>query len=67
MTRLRIALTALPFLGLLVAIPFVNRLEPYVLGLPFLAFWCLLWVVLTSVIMTIVYRIDPANRPEEDR
>ena len=60
-------LAALPFLGLLGGIPFVNRVEPFVLGLPFILFWIVLWVVLTSVIMWVIYSLDPINREGEPR
>jgi hypothetical protein len=60
-------LAALPFLGLLGGIPFVNRVTPFVLGLPFILFWIVLWVALTSVIMLVIYRSDPANREGESR
>jgi hypothetical protein len=59
---LRFVLAVLPFVGMLVLIPFVNRVEPYVLDLPFLLFWIVVWVVLTSACMTVVYFTDPANR-----
>ena len=51
-------LSALPFIGILGGIFFANRVEPYVLGLPFALFWITLWVVLTALIMAIVYRLD---------
>lgn len=57
-------LAALPFLGILVGITFANRVEPFVLGLPFILFWIVMWVVLTSVIMAVVYRLDPTNRED---
>jgi hypothetical protein len=41
-------------------VPFANRVEPYVLGLPFLLFWIVLWVVITSVVMGVVYAFDRA-------
>ena len=59
---LRCALAVLPFIGMLVLIPFVNRVEPYILDLPFLLFWIVVWVVLTSACMTVVYFTDPANK-----
>jgi lipopolysaccharide export LptBFGC system permease protein LptF len=59
------ALGALPFLGILVGIVFANRVEPFVLGLPFILFWAVAWVVLTSAIMAVVYVLDPANREDE--
>lgn len=57
-------LAALPFFGILVGVAFANRVEPFVLGMPFILFWIVMWVLLTSVIMGIVYRIDPANRED---
>ena len=60
-------LAALPFIGLLGGIPFVNRVTPFVLGLPFILFWIVLWVVITSLIMWVIYATDPRNRAEEKR
>jgi Protein of unknown function (DUF3311) len=62
--KLQHALSALPFLGILVGIFFANRTEPYVLGLPFALFWVTLWVLLTAGIMAVVYRLD---HPREGR
>jgi hypothetical protein len=55
-------LAALPFIGILLGVPFVNRVEPLVLGMPFVLAWIVMWVVLASVIMAIVYRLDASNR-----
>lgn len=55
----------IPFIGMLGAIPFVNRVEPYVLGMPFVLFWIVLWVVLCSVIMAIVNVLDAHSRKGE--
>ncbi|MCC8395208.1 DUF3311 domain-containing protein [Paraburkholderia sp. MMS20-SJTR3] len=55
-------LAALPFLGMLVGIAFVNRVEPLVLGMPFVLAWIVMWVILSSIIMAVVYKLDPANR-----
>ena len=60
--KLTHALSALPFLGILVGIFFANRTEPYVLGLPFALFWVTLWVVLAAAIMAVVYRLDHRER-----
>lgn len=57
-------LGAIPFLGILGGIFFVNRVTPYVLGMPFILFWLVLWVVLISATMAVIYRLDPANREE---
>ncbi|MGF6770831.1 xanthosine utilization system XapX-like protein [Paraburkholderia sp. GAS199] len=55
-------LAVLPFIGILLGVPFVNRVEPLVLGMPFVLAWIVMWVVLSSIIMAIVYRLDPSNR-----
>jgi hypothetical protein len=59
-------LAALPFIGILLGVPFVNRTEPLILGMPLVLAWIVLWVVLTSAIMAIVYRLDPVNRMATD-
>ncbi|PLZ03845.1 hypothetical protein CY652_02380 [Burkholderia sp. WAC0059] len=59
-------LAALPFVGILLGVPFVNRTEPFVLGMPLVLAWLVLWVVLTSVVMAVVYRFDPVNRAAGD-
>lgn len=55
-------LAALPFIGILLGVPFVNRVEPLVLGMPFVLAWIVMWVVLSAIIMAIIYRLDPVNR-----
>ncbi len=59
-------LAALPFIGILLGVPFVNHTEPLILGMPLVLAWIVLWVVLTSAIMAIVYRLDPVNRTAVD-
>jgi len=49
-------MAALPFIGILIGIPFVNQVEPLVLGMPFVLAWIVIWVVLSAVIMGIIYR-----------
>ncbi|SFV04217.1 DUF3311 domain-containing protein [Alicyclobacillus macrosporangiidus] len=38
-----------PFLAQLVALPWVNRIHPMVLGFPLLHFWLLIWMLLTPL------------------
>jgi Protein of unknown function (DUF3311) len=57
-------LALLPFAALLIGPFFLNRVEPTILGLPFLLAWCVAWVVLTSAIMAIIFRFDPTNRDD---
>ncbi|KAA0125640.1 DUF3311 domain-containing protein [Methylobacterium sp. P1-11] len=59
-------LAALPFLGILVG-PFVlNRVEPFVFGLPLLLAWLVFCVIGTSAVMGVIYLTDPQNRAPED-
>ncbi|WP_328539182.1 DUF3311 domain-containing protein [Streptomyces sp. NBC_00344] len=58
------ALGAVPFIGILGGIFVANRVTPYVLGMPFILFWLVMWVALSSASMAVVYRLDPANREE---
>jgi hypothetical protein len=56
----------LPFVTLVLALPFVNRAEPLVLGLPFVLFWIVLWVALTPLALLAAYYCEKKyNRPEE--
>ena len=49
---------ALPFVGLCFTVSLWDRVQPMVLGLPFNLFWLMTWIVLTSVCLRIVYRIE---------
>ena len=56
--RWSLFLALLPALALTVGIPFANRLEPRVLGLPFLLAWIVAWILLTPPIMATVHWLD---------
>ena len=60
-------LALLPAIGLLGGVPFANRVHPYVLGLPFLLFWIVAWVVATSALLGVVYLLDRARDEAERR
>ncbi|MDQ6930571.1 MAG: DUF3311 domain-containing protein [Candidatus Eremiobacteraeota bacterium] len=55
---LRAVLALLPTLMLSVAVPFVNRIEPRVFGLPFILAWIVFWVLLTPVFLYSIYRLE---------
>lgn len=59
-------LAALPFLGILIGPFFLNRVEPFVLGLPLLLAWLVFCVIGTSAVMGLIYLTDPQNRTPED-
>ncbi|MBV9720074.1 MAG: DUF3311 domain-containing protein [Candidatus Eremiobacteraeota bacterium] len=55
---LRVLLAAVPFAALSVAIPLVNRVEPRILGVPFLLCWILAWVLLAPAFLWTIGRLD---------
>jgi len=57
-TKLALICAAIPFLTLVFALPLVNRIEPIVLGFPFVLFWILGWVILTPVVLFVAYRLE---------
>ena len=59
-------LAFIPILGFLIGVPLTNRIEPFVLGLPFSMFWIVLWVVLSSLTLWIMYRFDEHNEEETE-
>ena len=54
-------LAVLPFAGILLGTPFVNQVEPLVLGMPFVLAWIVGWVVIGAGLTAIIYALDPAN------
>ena len=65
-TRISLLLGAIPFITLVFALPLVNRIRPTVLGLPFLLFWILLWVLLTPLILFLAYRAEQRYNPPDE-
>lgn len=64
--RIIYILSVIPFIGILGFLPLVNRVEPFVLGMPFNMFWMAMWTVLTSVILGIMYKLDPRNQEGDE-
>jgi Protein of unknown function (DUF3311) len=58
---LQYALALLPFLGFLVGAIYFNQVTPLVIGFPRLLAWLVLWILLTSLIMSAIYYLDPEN------
>ena len=54
-------LIILPLLSQLVVLPLVNRIDPVILGLPFLQFWLFLWIVLTPLCTLGIYQLDKSE------
>jgi hypothetical protein len=58
-------LAALPFLAIIIGTAFVNSVEPLVFGMPLVLAWLVIWVILASAIMALIYVTDPANSDAE--
>ncbi len=58
MVSLRILLAAIPIAALSLAVPLVNRVEPRILGLPFVLFWIVAWVLLTPAFVWSIGRVE---------
>ncbi len=60
--RWSVVLGSVPFLTLVLALPFVNRLRPVIFGLPFILFWILFWILLTPVLLFAAYRCEERRK-----
>jgi Protein of unknown function (DUF3311) len=63
-TRLAFAVAVAPMLVLVAGLPFVNRIDPVVFGLPFLLVWIVGWVMATPLFLGAAYLLV---RGESDR
>lgn len=55
-----VACAVVPVLALTLGVVLANRLEPRILGLPFVLAWIVAWVLLTPAFMWIAYRSERA-------
>jgi hypothetical protein len=66
-TKYALLCGSVPFVTLVLALPFVNRVEPFILGLPFILFWIILWVAMTPLALFAAYRCEKKfNLPERE-
>jgi hypothetical protein len=49
---------------LLVGPFFLNRVTPFVFGMPLLLAWLVAWIVISAAIMAVIFRFDPDNRED---
>ncbi len=55
---LRAALLIVPVGALSVGVPFVNRIEPTIFGVPFILCWILAWIALMPVFLWSIGRLE---------
>ena len=58
MNIFKVILTLIPFIWTIGGVSFANRVRPFVLGLPFLAFWMIAGILLAFVCLMAMYKID---------
>ncbi|MEH7307596.1 DUF3311 domain-containing protein [Neobacillus drentensis] len=58
---IKLLLIVLPLISQLAVLPFVNRMDPIILGLPFLQFWLFLWIVLTPLCTFGIYQLQKSE------
>lgn len=66
MNPVKLILTLIPFIWTIGMIPFVNRVKPFVMGLPFLAFWLVSGIIVAFLCIKGLYAIDSKNKNEAD-
>lgn len=59
MNRERAAVLIAAFIPvvMILAAPLVNRIEPYILGMPFMIFWHFFWLLVGPLILTMAYLV----------
>jgi hypothetical protein len=55
---IRFVLATIPIVALSVAVPFVNRVDPRIFGLPFVLAWIAGWVLITPAFLWTIGRIE---------
>ncbi|HAT57134.1 MAG TPA: hypothetical protein DCS74_06115 [Veillonellaceae bacterium] len=61
---LKVILSSVPFVWMIIALPFANRVHPYILGMPFLAFWIQLGVIVTVFCIHALYKMEQKEEHE---
>jgi hypothetical protein len=60
-------LAIIPFIGMFAGPILHNSVTPFILGMPFILAWIVLWVLIASGTMATIYFLDPMrNAIDED-
>ena len=60
-TGLAFSIAGVPIIALIGGLPFVNRLEPSLFGMPFLLVWILGWVLASPIFLASAYALLHAD------
>lgn len=63
-SKVPVLLGSIPVFTLILAIPFVNHLEPFVWGMPFLLWWIVVNVLLTPLWLGLAYRYEKREKSQ---
>jgi hypothetical protein len=55
---LRLLIAAVPIAALTIVVPLVNRVEPRILGVPFVLCWIVGWVLVTPTFLWGIGRLE---------
>ena len=55
---MRVLITAIPFIWSILCLPFVNVAHPFVLGIPFVAFWELPGIIISVIALQLLWNVD---------
>lgn len=58
----RVILTLIPFVWAVGMVPFVNKSQPIVMGLPFLAFWEVASIFVAFICLGALYHLDQQDK-----
>jgi hypothetical protein len=59
-------LAIIPFIGMFAGPILHNSVTPFIFGMPFILAWIVIWVLISSGTMALVYWIDPARTAPEE-
>lgn len=60
---LQVALLAVPCIAVLI-VPFYNRIDPVLFGIPFLYWWLGMWAPLSSIFIALAYKTSGPASPQ---
>lgn len=55
---MRLLLAVVPFAAMTFGVPFVNRDQPRIFGIPFVLCWIVAWALLTPVFLWAISRLE---------